>query len=330
MQGGVSGGDLNAVIGQYAVLGSVLESIKGGQDLTKDYAVKVLNRSAVELPTSIRIIRGSTYNISELQNLFFDPVLLTWKSILSDATQYLNLEWKTKISGTYNKTLANYDPFKNNGSDAPIQDFKDFFRSPDGILWSFFNTELSPFINKGGWNTNKWEGLGINISNDFIAALKKANQISSTLFNNGEMKILFRIKPQLPESNPVYGVKPIVEQVYLNLDGIENYYKMGVPFWSEYSWPGTKGTPGARLNVTIYGYGTSETKSYDGEWAIFKLFNDAVISSGPSSSQLVFNWNFKKSGIYNIFVSYIINTGSSKNPFASNFFNSFSLPDKIF
>ncbi len=329
-QGGGSGGDLNAVIGQYAALSDAMESIKGGQDLTKDYAVKVINHTAVELPTSLQIIKGAVYNVPELQNLFVQPVMLTWKSILHDASQYLNLEWKTKISDTFNKTLANDYPFKNNGIDAPIQDFKDFFRTPDGVLWSFFNTELSPFINKERWSVNKWEGMGIDFSVDFISALKKADQISGMLFKDGDMNVSFKLKPQLPESSPIAGSKPIVEQVYLNLDGEENYYKMGAPFWSDYSWPGRKGTPGARLNVSIHGYGTSDTKSYDGEWALFKLFNNAAVSKGASSSQYVVNWLFKKQGEYNIYVSYLVNTGSSKNPFAGNIFNSFSLPGRIY
>ena len=188
---------------------------------------------------------------------------------------------------------------------------------------------MSPFINKERWSINKWEGQGINFSNDFISALKKAEQVSGTLFNNGDMSISFKLKPQLPESNPILGDKPIVEQVYLYLDGVENYYKMGAPFWTDYTWPGTKGTPGARLNISIYGYGTSYTKSFDGDWALFKLFDDATVSKG-SSSQYIFNWLFKKQNEYNIIVSYIVNTGSSKNPFASNFFSSFNLPNKIY
>ena len=116
------------MIGQYAVISGVLESIKGGQDLTKDYAVKVLSQRAIELPTAVQVIRGAIYNAPAFQNLFIAPIILTWKSILSDAGQYLNLEWKAKISDTFNKSLANFFPFKNDGSDAPIQDFKDFFK----------------------------------------------------------------------------------------------------------------------------------------------------------------------------------------------------------
>ena len=329
-QNGNPNNSLNAVIAQYAVLSGVLESIKGGQDLVKDYAVKVLNQRAVELQTALSIIRGTIYNAPAFQNLFIDPVKLTWKSILSDAGQYLNLEWKAKISDTFNKTLANFFPFKSNGNDAPIQDFKDFFQPSDGILWSFFNSELSPFINKERWSVNQWEGQGINVSNEFISALKKADQISDILFKNGDMNISFKLKPQLPVSNPILGDRPIVEQVYLYLDGVENYYKMGVPFWTDYTWPGTKGTPGARLNISIHGYGTSDTKSYDGDWALFKLFDDATASSGGSSSQYVFNWLFKKQSEYNIVVSYVLNTNSSKNPFAANLFSSFNLPNRIY
>ncbi len=189
---------------------------------------------------------------------------------------------------------------------------------------------MSPFLNKDTWSTNRWQNQGINFSGDFISSLKKAEQISSTLFRNGDIKYSFKLKPQLPESNNVLGQKPIVEQVYLFLDGVENYYKMGVPFWADYSWPGSKGVSGARLNVSIHGYGTSDTKTYDGDWALFKLFDDATVSRGGSSSQYIFNWLFKKEGVYNIIVSYIVNTNSSKNPFASNFFSSFNLPNRIF
>ncbi len=137
------------------------------------------------------------------------------------------------------------------------------------------------------------------------------------------------MKPQLPASTPIAGKKPIVEQVYLNLDGTENYYKMGVPFWKDYIWPGSSGITGARLNVSINGYGTSDTKSYDGDWAIFKLFNNAFVSDGGSPSQYVYHWSFKKHDEYNVVVSYTVNTGSSRNPFAINLFSSLKIPNKI-
>ena len=196
-------------------------------------------------------------------------------------------------------------------------------------MWTFFYNELSAFINKDRWKANQWENEGINISTQFLTSLKKANDISNILFKNGNLGVTFKLKPQLPQSKPIQGKKPIVEQVYLYLDGEENYYKMGSPFWTDFNWPGSKGTPGARMNVSMRDYGTSDTKYFDGEWALFRLLEDASASHGESSSQYIFNWFFKKENLYDIVVSYYLNAGSSHNPFSPGFFKSFSLPNKI-
>jgi len=238
--------------------------VKGGQDLAKDYAVKVLGQRATELPTALQVIRGSAFNAPALQNLLSDPITLSWKAILADADQYLNQQWKAKVSDAFNKALAASFPFKDSQNDAPIQDFKDFFKPQSGILWSFYNDELSEFINKDRWKTNQWENEGLAVSDEFIKALRKADDITSTLFKSGDLGINYRLKPQLPESKTVGSSKPIVEQVYLYLDGTEDYYKMGSPFWIDFAWPGVKGTPGARMNISIRNLGTSDTKNFDG------------------------------------------------------------------
>ncbi|HEY6906474.1 MAG TPA: type VI secretion system membrane subunit TssM [Ignavibacteriaceae bacterium] len=326
---GSTGADLNAILVQYGTVGGIVDQVKSGQDLAKDYAVKVLSQRAAELPTALQVIRGASFNTPALQNLLSDPITLAWKAILADAGQFLNQQWKAKVSDAFNRALASSFPFKESPNDAPIQDFKDFFKPQSGVLWSFYNDELGDFINKDRWKINQWENQGLAVSDGFITALKKADDITSTLFKNGDLGINYRLKPQLPESKTIGSAKPLVEQVYLYLDGTEDYYKMGSPFWSDFTWPGTKGTPGAKMNISLRNLGTSETKSYDGEWALFRLLNQATISRGESSSQYNFNWFFQKTGSYNVTVSYQLNTGSSKNPFARDFFNTFRLPDKL-
>jgi type VI secretion system protein ImpL len=195
-------------------------------------------------------------------------------------------------------------------------------------LWTFFNEELSEFINKERWKVNQWENQGLSISNNLIAVLKKANDISTTLFKSGDLGFSFRLKQQPPDSKPIRGQKPYVEQVYLNLNGDEDFYKMGSTFWKDYYWPGNKGTPGARMNISIRDIGTSDTKAFDGEWALFRLLGEAS-SISESSSQYQLNWFFQKDNLYNVTVSYFLNAGSSKNPFSNEFFNSFNLPNKI-
>jgi type VI secretion system protein ImpL len=327
--GGATGADLNAILGQYGIIGGVLDQIKNGQDLAKDYAVKVLNQQAADFTVAQQAVRGSVFNAPALQDLFAIPILSSWKAILSDAGQYLNQQWKTKVVDAFNKSLGSSFPFRNTQSEAPIQDFTDFFKPQSGILWSFYNDQLSAFVKKDNWKVNQWNNAGLDISDVFIRSLKKADDITSTLFKTGDLGINFRLKPKLPDSKKIGDEKPIIEQVYLYIDGTEDYYKMGSPFWIDFSWPGGKGTPGAKMNISIRNIGTSDSKAYDGEWALFHLLNDATITPGDSPSQYNFNWFFRKSSSYDVTVSYLLNSGSSKNPFTKDFFSSFHLPDKI-
>ena len=319
--------DFSGALSQLGLISGAMESIKGGQDLTKDYAVKVLDKRAPEFPSAMQAIKGILYSTPSLQNLFIIPIRLSWGAILNDASDYINQQWRRKVYEEFNKTLAESFPFKERGNDAPLEDFKDFFKPSEGTMWSFFNSELSAFINKERWKANEWENSGLKFSNEFINALKKADDISSTLFKTGDLNVAYKLKPRLPDSKEVNGQKPIVEQVNFYIDGADEPYRMGAAFWKDYSWPGERGTPVVRLNVSVRGFGT-DTKTFNGGWAFFKLLNDATVSRGGSSSEYNLNWFFKTNN-YDITVSYLLNAGSSRNPFSKNFFTSFNLPNKI-
>lgn len=326
---GSPGKELSSIMNHFATLSGVMESVKESPDLTKDYAQKVLSQRAIEFPNAMQQIKGALYNASALQGLFLTPVKLSWRAILSETKDHLNTQWKQKVSDVFNKSMAGSFPFNQKGPDIPMQDFKDFFDPQKGILWSFINQELAGFINVGRWNPVSWDNEGISISREAISALKKANDISTTLFRNSDLSVSFRLKPQIPESRPINREKPIVEQVYLSIDNVDNYYKMGASFWTDYTWPGSRGVPGARMNLTIKDYGSTETRSYDGEWALFRLFSDASIAAGETSTQYICNWYFKNENKYDVLVRYTLNAAGSKNPFSPDFFKSFRLPDKL-
>jgi type VI secretion system protein ImpL len=321
--------DLSIVIMQYGLLYNKLEEIKGDQGLIKDYAVSVMSQQAIEFQTSIKTISGAIYNLPELQNLFTEPVKMSLRSVFSGATSYINQQWQLKVFDVYNKMLANTFPFSETGNDAPIQDFDEFFNPQNGILWSFFDSELSPFIKKENWRVNLSGNEGLSFSRDFINALKKADEISSILFRGGNLNFSFRLKPQLPVSKMVDGNKATVLQYYLKIDDIVESYKMGSPSETSHIWPSHRGTPGTVLNIILNEFGTSDAKSFEGEWSLFRLINEASISRGNASSQLILNWNFSKPNQYDVDVSYVLNAGSSRHPFSKNFFKSFKLPKTL-
>ena len=321
--------DLNIVIMQYGLINGVVEGIKGGPDLIRDYAIKVMNQQAIEFPTAVKTIQGAIYNVPEFQNLLTDPIKMSWGSTLADAGSFINDQWKTKVVDVYNKLLAKSFPFNEKGSDAPIQDFDEFFNPQTGVLWTFFNSELSSFIKKEDWKINQMENAGAGFSTDLINALKKADEITNIMYKGGDMNLSFRLKPQLPVSNTISGKKATVIQYSLKIDGVTESYKMGSPSEKVYNWPNNQSNPGTALYITLNEYGTSDIKSYEGEWALFRLLNDANISRGDASSQIILNWNFSKPNLYDVTVGYILNAGSSRHPFSKNFFKSFKLPNKV-
>ena len=321
--------DLNIVVMQYGMINGVIEGIKGGPDLIRDYAIKVMNQQAVDFQTSVKTIQGAVYNVPEIQNLLLDPIKMSWGSTLSDAASFTNDQWKTKVVDVYNKMLARSFPFNEKGSDAPIQDFDEFFNPQTGVLWTFFNSELSPFISKEDWKIKQWENTGASFSADFLDALKKAGEITNILYKSGEMSLSFRMKPQLPVSKTVSERKATVIQYYLKIDGVTETYKMGSPSEKIYTWPNNLSTPGAALYITLNEFGTSDIKSYEGEWALFRLLNDASMLRGDASSQIILNWNFSKPNLYDVTVGYVLNAGSSRHPFSKAFFKSFKLPNTV-
>jgi type VI secretion system protein ImpL len=175
----------------------------------------------------------------------------------------------------------------------------------------------------------QWNRQGISVSNEFISSLKKFDAITSTFFKNGNLNAAFKLKPQLPESRTVRGQKPVIEQVYISIDGVENYYKMGAQFWTDFEWPGSKGVPGTKIYMTIRNYGNSDPKSFEGDWALFRLLNEASVVKGNTPSEYTCSWHLFKENLYDVIVSYKLNAGSSKNPFSGNSFSSINLPSRI-
>lgn len=312
---------------QYNLLSSALESIKSDPSECKNYCVSVIQQKTGEFPMAKRAVTGSVYSLPQLKNLFELPVNLAWNSVLSDAQFYLNSQWESVVYNSFRKNLDGFYPFKRGGLDAPLDDFSAFFNPNDGIFWTFYQQELSPFIDRNGWKVNRWENSGINFSSQTIRVFNNISNISETMFDNGSLGVNFKLKPKLPVSAVVNNQKPIVEQIYINIDGTEISYKMGSAFWTDFTWPGNKGRAGSKLLLSVHGFGSIEN-TFEGDWSLFKLLSAGSIKK-ESSSLFNVNWYYKKENQFDIIVSYQLQASSSRNPFTGGFFESLNIPRNI-
>jgi type VI secretion system protein ImpL len=322
-------GKIAGCLEQYVYLAGVLESLRGDSEACKNYSVRIIKQGAGELPTAMKEIQSSLYpSLLAIRKIFETPVKNVWLAIMRDTQEYLNAQWRLRVYDHYNRTLSSFYPFTENGMDAPLEDFEEFFNPEVGVLWTFFNDELDDFVNKDPWRTNKWEDVGIGLSRKMINALSLADDIGKTMFKSGVLNLSFQMKPMRPVSQLIGGQKPIVEQIYLYINGFEDKYYSGSPYWIDINWPIKRGKAGAKLNISIRGQGSAQEKNFDGEWAFFRLLDLANIER-KSSRLYQMSWTFAKKNKYDVRVAYELRASSTNNPFKQGYLKPFNLPKKI-
>ena len=321
-------GKMAGCLEQFVYLNGVLESLRGDNEGCKKYAVQVIKQGAGEFPTAMTEIQHALYpSLLSIRKIFEEPVKLAWKAILRDTEEYLNAQWRLRVYDPFKRNLSSFYPFNSSGMDAPLEDFEEFFNPDVGIFWTFFNDELDNFMNRDPWRAKKWEDMGIDISTEMVNTLSKIDDIGNTMFKSGALNLSFEMKPMLPVSQDIGSIKPIVEQVYININGVEEKYYMGSPYWFDVNWPLKQGRAGADLTISLTGVGFAE-KKYEGEWGLFRLLDEANIER-KSSRLFQLSWNFKKDGRYDVRVSYELRASSTKNPFKQRYLSSIDLPKKI-
>ena len=322
-------GKISGCIEQYVYLAGVLESLRDDSEASKNYSANILKQGEGELPTAMKEIQSALYpSLLSIRKLFETPVINVWEAILRDSQVYLNAQWQLRVYDHYNKTLSSFYPFSSNGMDAPLEDFEEFFNPEVGIIKTFMEDALYDFVNENPWRTKKWEGRGISLSREMINALSLSDDIGNTMFNGGVLNLSFQMKPMRPISQLKNGTKPIVEQIYLYINGYEDKYHMGSPYWKDIEWPIKQGRAGANLNISIRGIGSADEKSFDGEWALFRLLDLANIER-KSSRLYQTSWDFKKGNLYDVRVAYELRASSTKNPFKQGYLKPFILPKNI-
>ncbi len=320
---GTGGSALVDAINSFSHLRSNLESAAQDPADAADMAASVLDRNGGELAREMRSIRASLGRMDAdvRRSLFDQPIQMAWAAVLASAQEYLNERWHDNVYQPYQISLADQYPVDINSSvDIPINDFESFFRPNDGVLDEYFDDYLSPFVRGRDLRSARtWEGRGIQVSTAAARAFERADAISEALYTGDALRFEFELRPDHPEREEG---APSVGQVSIEIHGRDASYAMGsVRPWTEFVWPERSG---ARLSVSTRAGGLAP-KVYEGDWAWFKMFQDANINR-LGSAQYDVRWAFDDG----VTVLYQLRTGSSTNPFNDirSFFN-FQPPERL-
>jgi type VI secretion system protein ImpL len=315
------------LLGQYASLNENLQYILSSPGLrAKEVAASILEREEGELPKVFKAIQSafpeSDFDPAAREALFEQPLRNVWGVILEEARKGLDDRWLNSVYDIYAKMLAPYYPFNPQGQDAPMPEVLQFFQPREGIVAKFIDQEIKPFVKLDTWESMEWKDRGLSISDEAVAAIDKAKEISQALFALGSLKVNFSLQADLPE--PVgaksemerKAIKATIDRITIDIDGTPYLYRMGGESWGNFSWPGTEGTSGARLTLFSGKYSIPDLKA-EGAWGWFRLLDKAEIVEIPPTEYQI-SWMFELPDRNIIKIRYRMKTKSSFHPFRGN------------
>jgi len=325
--------DLSKILQQYTQIYNELDFIlKDTLQEAKKYAVKTLNDNSGVFVETMRLFDQTLRNLedSARHSLFEKPVIMAWVTVLNETQRHLNSLWQNQVYAEFKNKLAKYYPFDSKAqNDASILDVKDFFTPQTGTIWKFINGELISFVRRDTWNPKAWEGHGIHLSRNTIEAIKKAERIGKYLYERGDY-IEFMLEPSLPER--ISGELPELDQLYINIEGREEYYVWGRPKPTIFRWPGQEGAHIARLELVMKDPNRNpEQKKYSGDFSLFRLLAETDIEPEKGTKkEFKLAWYFSRGDQYRIKLNYKLKALSEDNIFLhlKNLFN-IDLKDKM-
>jgi type VI secretion system protein ImpL len=215
------------------------------------------------------------------------------------------------------QAVAGRYPFDQSSStDIPLGDFAHLFM-PNGLIDTFFSTQVRPFVDMSGsnWRIQAVNGVAPPISQGALAEFQRAENIRQLFFAAGSTpSVQFSITPETLDAQAA--------QVSLQLGGLNVSYAHGPPVPTQVSWPGSDGMQTARLIITPTAGGAPVEIDASGPWALFRLFAQGSLEEAGSSDQYTLTFN---QGGHT--ASFAISAGSVLNPFAPGTLVEFQCPN---
>ncbi len=245
------------------------------------------------------------------------PITGTQQAAKGGLRPELANKWNFLVVQPFQRTLAGKYPLVENGADAALFDFQEFFR-PGGTFWSFYEAELKDYVLEDGTSRNP-DG-SVPFSADFMACLRRAYDLRESFFAGGASApaLKFSVRPNSPEG------PALIRMVSLDLGGQYAPYTMGVQQWLPLEWPGTDANAGATLRAQVSSGQQPESLTWPGVWGLFHLLDHAQFGQveGPTPSA---TWKLSY-GAGRISVTYDIQPSSAAHhPFRPGFLR-FALP----
>lgn len=320
---------VRAIADRPAAINATLTSLKN----LHDYLMQVgsaLNAGGQALSTEAARAAGGGIDPLQAAKMEFDrlppPVAASLNALTSSGSQQIKSDakgqlgnmLKTSVELPCKSALGNRYPFsRNSPQDVLMADFGKVFAA-NGILDQFFNTNLKTFVDT---STVQWAEFSsdkaLGISPATIRQFQMASKIRDAFFPAGgnQPQVQFELKPVSLDSR--------VGTFRLIIEGQELVYRHGPEQLSKFQWPGVNSSAGVRVVFEALD-GGQVSRSKDGAWALFRLFDEFNIE--PTNLPDRFFLNVQ---IDSYTARFELRAASVNNPFGIRDYQSFRCPEGL-
>jgi type VI secretion system protein ImpL len=247
--------------------------------------------------TSALLTDQDGFTRPQLSPLLMNPITLAWGAVVHDAGGAASGLWEVNVYQPYLKTLDKKYPFDPNALvDTKIEDFTNFFKPKDGILWGFYEQNLKSSLEEQGgvfFPTKRFKNQ-MDYTPAALKCFKTSLEITKAAWpdptKSGKPAVVFEVN--------LHSVSENVSHVSIEIDGVGHEYKNEPEEWVTLQWPAEKPEArGAKLRVRGYA-NLDEEIARAGDFGFFRLL-DAAISIKPAPAKageqpsLIAEWQLK-------------------------------------
>ncbi|WP_097460389.1 type VI secretion system membrane subunit TssM [Mangrovitalea sediminis] len=190
--------------------------------------------------------------------------------LVQGAQSYLNQIWRDQVYRFYERAIADHYPVdKKRHQATTLKDFATFF-GPQGLVQTYFDNYLKPFVNTSGHHWRWTTDLGL--SNRALQVFENADKVRQVMFQPGSKlpDIRFSLKPLTLDTH--------INQFLLSINGQQITYRHGPPIATPIQWPGGENLGEAVIAFTPPGGLRPLSQALEGPWAWFRLLDRSHLS----------------------------------------------------
>jgi type VI secretion system protein ImpL len=320
---------------QFEQLRAMVTGAAPGQPAPIDASTALINELYTQLTATETALKGgNTPPPSEVQNRAkasgasmpepIRSVLLALAAGSADQTLEvarikLNEALKSQVLEFCNKAIPGRYPFaKNSQRDVTPDDFSRLF-GPGGLFDDFFQKNLTQYVNTSTrpWSFRFVGDVRMGGTSNGLQQFQRAQTIREVFFRSGPAASMrLDVKPHMMDAS--------ITQFTLDVDGQLVKYSHGPQVPAQVQWPGPRGSTQVRVELSPISSGGASGRTYQGAWALFRLFDQVQIdgTAQPEKFLATLNIDGRKTQLE-------ILSNSVRNPFRLQELELFQCPSSL-